>query len=107
MGNEFSNGLLNLSYSVFESLEQSLNKSVNKSLKQCLKHCLSLGLSVSGMALACQELIAGALRKSIEEHGEGPILSILQWLHKSHALHVEFTKHGMFVKMHYTGRGVS
>jgi len=47
----------------------------------------------------------GPLQRSIAQHGSGLVLSLLESLNKAHAVHMEHTKHGMFIKIHYACKG--
>ena len=54
--------------------------------------------------LVCTKIAMPFSSRYIEGHGGCPILTFLQRLQQAHVVHVGFTKHGMFVKMHYSSR---
>ena len=47
-------------------------------------------------------VVCETLARAVKLHGEGSVLTLLQGLAKCHALCVESTQHGLFVKIHYS-----
>ena len=50
------------------------------------------------------DIVAVTLEEVIQLHGDGIPLCLLQGLGKAHAVHFESTKHGLFVKMHFSSQ---
>ena len=48
------------------------------------------------------EMIGPKLQAAMTVHGAGSVLSILEALARTHALHTESTSHGYFIKCHYS-----
>jgi len=51
--------------------------------------------------IACEELTEALLSQAIGCRGQGIVMTILAGLADSHAAHLEDTKHGLFIKLHY------